>query len=221
MLWDDAVAREISLGRISPAARAGQLFIETSTLSPQMYETLAAAAARVELEFLACPVIGSVDSARTGTLSIFPGGTEEAFERAKDLLSAMGSTITFTGSPKASAYIKLGANAVLGVIADAMGELLAVAERAGIDRTLAIETLVFAFERVSGKRQQLLDRDEEPRFSASALLKDLRLAKAARESLDVDAPVMDSALAEFERLVNSGLGDHDYIAVALAREGKR
>src|SRR6202035_4486831 len=45
MLWDDDVAREVSLGTIIPAARKGQLVIETSTLSPQMYESLAAAAA--------------------------------------------------------------------------------------------------------------------------------------------------------------------------------
>ena len=46
MLWDDRVAREISLGRIIPAAREGQLVIESTTLSPQMYETLAEAAAK-------------------------------------------------------------------------------------------------------------------------------------------------------------------------------
>jgi 3-hydroxyisobutyrate dehydrogenase len=43
MLWDDDVAREISLGQIIPAARKDQLIIESSTLSPQMYETLAEA----------------------------------------------------------------------------------------------------------------------------------------------------------------------------------
>jgi 3-hydroxyisobutyrate dehydrogenase len=218
MLWDDDVAREISLGLIVPAARKGQLVIESSTLSPQMYETLAEAAAQRELDFLACPVVGSIDSARAGTLTLFPGGSEAAFDRACELLHALGSTITFTGSPAASGILKLASNAVLGVMADSIGELLDFAERGGVDRTLVIDTLVHAFERVSGKRQQLVDRDTQPRFSAAALLKDLRLAKAARQRLGVEAPVMDSVLAEFESRVASGLGDRDYIAVALAIE---
>src|SRR5215472_5748957 len=98
MLWDDEVAREISLGRIIPVARKGQLVIESSTLSPQMYEQLAQAAARRGVDFLACPVIGSVDGARTGALTLFPGGSSEAFGRSRELLSAMGSAVTFTGS---------------------------------------------------------------------------------------------------------------------------
>lgn len=218
MLWDDEVAREISLGQIIPAARQGQLVIESSTLSPDMYETLAQAATQRAVDFLACPVVGSVDSARTGTLTLFPGGAEAAFDHARELLNALGSTITFAGSPVASGLLKLASNAVLGVMADSIGELLEFTERGGVDRTLAIDTLVHAFERSAGKRQQLVDRDTQPRFSAAALLKDLHLAKAARQRMNVEAPVMDCVLAEFENAVASGLGDQDYIAVALAVE---
>lgn len=151
MLWDDEVAREISLGGIIPSARKGQLLIESSTLSPQMYETLAEAAAPREVDFLACPVVGSVDSARTGTLTLFPGGTPAAFDRARRLLNDLGSTITFTGSPFASGLLKLASNAVLGVMADSIGELLEITERGGVERALVIDTLVHAFERAGGR----------------------------------------------------------------------
>ncbi len=218
MLWGDDVAREVSLGRIVPAAREGQLVIESSTLSPQMYESLAEAAARRGAHFLACPVIGSVDGARTGTLSLYPGGSNEAFELARELLSAMGSTIRFTGSPAASGHLKLASNCMLGVVAGSIGELLGIVERAGVERSLAIDTLVYMLERIATKRQQLLERDLQPRFSANALLKDLHLASAARDDLRVDAPLMECALAEFEKAVETGLGDSDYIAVGLTSE---
>jgi len=218
MLWDDNVAREISLRRIIPAAREGALVIELSTLSPQMYETLAAAAAQRGVDFLACPVLGSVDGARTGTLTLLPGGTSQAFDRAQELLNAMGSTIKFTGSPAASGHVKLAYNSMLCVNADAIGELLGIMARAGVDRTLAVDALVTALERVATKRQQLIERDTHPRFSANALLKDLRLARVARQSLNVDAPLMECALTEFERAVESGVGDEDYIAAGLALE---
>jgi 3-hydroxyisobutyrate dehydrogenase-like beta-hydroxyacid dehydrogenase len=218
MLWDDAVAREITLGRIIPSAREGQLIVESSTLSPQMYETLAHAAAERGVDFLACPVVGSVDSARGGTLTVFPGGSTPALERAHELLAAIGSTVTFSGSPLASGFLKLASNSVLGVIADSVGELLRMTDGAGVDRTLAIDTIVHAFERAGGKRQQLIDRDSEPRFSASALLKDLRLARDARRSVNAGGDVMDCVLDEFEKTVERTLGDRDYIVVALERE---
>jgi 3-hydroxyisobutyrate dehydrogenase-like beta-hydroxyacid dehydrogenase len=218
MLWNDAVAREVSFGLIIPAAREGQLVIESTTLSPAMYEALAEAAAQRGVDFLACPVIGSVDGARTGTLTLYPGGSDEAFRRARELLSAIGSSVRFTGSPAASGHLKLASNCMLAVLADSIGELLGIMGRAGVDRTLAVETLIFMLQRVATKRQQLLDRDSEPRFSANALLKDLRLAGTAREDLRFDAPVMDCALAEFERIVESGIGERDYIAATLALE---
>jgi 3-hydroxyisobutyrate dehydrogenase-like beta-hydroxyacid dehydrogenase len=218
MLWDDDVAREISLRRIIPAAREGRLVIELSTLSPQMYEMLAAAAAQRGVDFLACPVLGSVDGARTGTLTLLPGGTNQAFDRARELLSAMGSTIKFTGSPAASGHVKLAYNSMLCVNADAIGELLGIMARAGVDRTLAVDALVTSLERIATKRQQLIERDTQPRFSANALLKDLRLARVARQNLNVDAPLMECALAEFERAVETGVGNEDYIAAGLALE---
>jgi 3-hydroxyisobutyrate dehydrogenase-like beta-hydroxyacid dehydrogenase len=218
MLWDDTVAREITLGRIIPSAREGQLIVESSTLSPQMYQTLAQAAGQRGVDFLACPVVGSVDSARTGSLTIFPGGSTTALEHGHELLAAIGSTVTFSGSPLASGFLKLASNSVLGVIADSVGELLRMTDGAGVDRTLAIDTIVHAFERAAGKREQLVARDTEPRFSASALLKDLRLAKDARQSVNAGGDVMDCVLAEFEKTVERGLGDRDYIAVALEQE---
>lgn len=218
MLWDDEVARRISLERIIPAARTGGLLIESSTLSPQMYEALGEAAEQREVDFLACPVLGSVDGARNGTLTLLPGGTVGAFDRARDLLNDMGATIKFTGSPSASGHLKLAYNAMLCVNADAIGELLAVMGCAGVDRTLAIETLAQALERVATKRQQLIDGDTAPRFSANALLKDLRLACTARRALNANAPLMDRALEEFEKTVATGAGECDYIAVSLALE---
>ncbi len=218
MLWDDAVAREITLGRIIPSAREGQLIVESSTLSPQMYQTLAHGVGERGVDFLACPVVGSVDSARTGSLTIFPGGSTTALEHARELLATMGSTVTFSGSPVASGFLKLASNSVLGVIADSVGELLRMTDSAGVDRALAIDTIVHAFERAGGKRKQLVDRDTEPRFSASALLKDLRLARDARRSVNAGGEVMDCVLVEFEKTVERGLGDRDYIAVALEHE---
>ena len=219
MLWDDNVARDVSLGRVIPAARKNNVVIETSTLSPQMYEALAKAASEREIGFLAAPVIGSVDAARQGTLTILPGGEQAAFDRARDLLVTMGSTVTYTGSPTASAYLKLTSNTILGIGAATWGELLQFCERAGVDRRAAIDIISLALGRVStGKTQQILDRDTAPRFSLNALLKDLRLARDAAQRAHVAVPILENILPQFEAAAASGSGNRDYIALALELE---
>ncbi len=187
MLWGDDAAREVTLGRVIPVARKGQLIIEMSTLSPAMYATLEDAALARELEFLAAPVLGSVGAVAEGSITILPGGRRESYERAQPLLASLGKTVTYTGSVRASGVLKLANNTVLGVVAETLAELLQFCDRGGVDRALAVDSIDGAFGRIAAsKRQQLLDRDTEPRFALDALLKDLLLAQeAARRSSSI------------------------------------
>lgn len=219
MLWGDDAAREVSLGEIIPAAQTTQLVIEMSTLSPQMYQTLADAARKRNVTFLAAPVLGSVDIAQKGALTVLAGGERDAFERAHDILNALGSTVLFTGDVRASGYLKLANNTVLGVFGETMHELLPFCEHGGVDRKVAIELLTGTFQRAaSGKMQQLLDNDTAPRFSLDALLKDLELASGAARTLGVQAPILETILPRMRSAHASGLGDRDYIAIALQPE---
>jgi 3-hydroxyisobutyrate dehydrogenase-like beta-hydroxyacid dehydrogenase len=121
--------------------------------------------------------------------------------------------------PRASGYLKLANNTVIGVVATTLAEVLAVCERAGVDRRPAIESITGAFGRIaSSKTQQLLDRDSEPRFSLNALLKDLLLAREADQSINVPTPILSCVLPTVEGAAARGLGDRDYIAVALEPE---
>jgi 3-hydroxyisobutyrate dehydrogenase-like beta-hydroxyacid dehydrogenase len=119
-------------------------------------------------------------------------------------------------SVSASAYLKLANNTVIGVVAETLAELLAVCDRAGVDRPTAVKSISGAFGRVANsKTQQLLDRDSGPRFSLNALLKDLQLARQAAQAVRVPTPILECVLPEVQRAAASGLGDRDYIALAL------
>jgi 3-hydroxyisobutyrate dehydrogenase-like beta-hydroxyacid dehydrogenase len=215
-LWGDDAAREVTLGEIIPATRATEVVIEMSTLSPAMYETLERAALERGSEFLAAPVLGSVDLARKGSLTVLAGGRETTFERARPLLEALGSPVIYAGPVGASGYLKLANNTIIGVFADTLSELLAFCERGGVDRRLAVESLTGAFGRIaSSKAQQLFDRDSEPRFSLNALIKDLLLAREAAQSVDVPVQILDCVLPRLQAAASGGLGDRDYIAVAV------
>jgi len=218
MLWDDAAAKEISLGRIIPAAAPPTIVIEMSTLSPSMYQTLGQAAERKGLEFLACPVLGSVELARTGKIVVLASGAEATYARAGGLLGALGSTVTYVGPTGSSAFLKLANNAIIGIIAESLRELLAFCERAGVDPNVAVESLTGAFGRIAGSKiQQLHDHDTRPRFSLDALHKDLLLARDAGASVDVPLRLVEAVLPAVEQAIGQGLGERDYIALVFSQ----
>jgi len=162
-------------------------------------------------------VLGSVDQARLGQLTVLAGGDAATIELVRPLLACLGTVLT-TGSPRASGFMKLANNVVLGIFAEAEGELLELCARAGLERRFAVESITAAFERASrSKKQQLLDNDERARFSLDALLKDLQLASRAALSVDAPVPLLDSVLARFREAAERGLGERDFVALALER----
>lgn len=217
MLWDDAVAQEISLGRIIPAAARPTIVVEMSTLSPKLYQTLGQAAERKGLDFLACPVLGSVDLARNGKLTVLASGPEGAFNAARDLLGTLGTTVTYVGPVGTSGFLKLANNAIIGIVAESLRELLALCERAGIDEGLAVDSLTGAFGRIaSSKTAQLHDHDIRPRFTLGALYKDLLLARSAGASVDLPLPLLETVIPAVEESLSAGARDKDYIALVYA-----
>jgi 3-hydroxyisobutyrate dehydrogenase len=221
MLWDDVAAKEITLGRIIPAASPPTIVIEMSTLSPKMYQTLGQAAERKDLGFLACPVLGSVDLARGGKLVVLASGQEATFQRARGLLESLGSSVTYVGPTGASGFLKLANNAIIGIVAESLRELLELCERAGIDETLAVDSLTGAFERIAASKvRQLHEHDTRPRFSLSALQKDLLLARDAGSSIDVPLPLLDSVIPSVQRAIDQGLSELDYISLVFAKGGR-
>ena len=220
MLWDDAAAKEITLGRIIPAVSSPTIVIETSTLSPSMSQVLGRAADGKGLDFLACPVLGSVDLARTGKLTVLASGSEQTFARARELLETLGSTVTLVGPTGASAFLKLANNTIIGIVAESLRELLRLCKQAGIDEGLAIDSLTGAFGRIAGSKvQQLHDHDTRPRFSLGALYKDLLLARDAGACVDVALPLLETVIPSVKQGIDEGLSERDYIALALS-DGK-
>jgi 3-hydroxyisobutyrate dehydrogenase-like beta-hydroxyacid dehydrogenase len=213
MLWGDDAAREVSLGRIIPAAAPPTVVVEMSTLSPEMYRTLGRAAEAKGLDFVASPVLGSVDLARGGKLIVLPSGSETVVARVRDVLGAFG-TVTYVGPTGSSAYLKLANNAIIGIVAESLRELLAFCAHGGIAEDVAVDSLTGAFGRIAGSKvAQLHAHDTEPRFSLDALHKDLLLACQAGAAAGVPLPLLETVVSSVEAGIAHGLGERDYIAI--------
>jgi 3-hydroxyisobutyrate dehydrogenase len=167
------------------------------------------------VEFLDCPVSGGTEGARDATLAIMAGGNEEAFARAKPILSAMGKTITHFG-PTGSGQAAKATNQIMcaGII-EAVSEAMAFARAQG----LPLEKIVDTLGKGAGSswyfvhRAPNMVRGAYPAgFRVRLHEKDLTICRDMAARFGVSLPVVERMLGEYAELVARGYGDEDISA---------
>ena len=102
----DRRSREVMLGDVVNYMHAGQIFIDCSSISPVVSKEIAAVLAEKGVEMLDAPVSGGEPKAIDGTLSFMVGGKQEVFDACKDILAAMGASVTLCGDVGRGQYHK-------------------------------------------------------------------------------------------------------------------
>ena len=133
-LPSNAASEEVALGPdgVLAGAKQGDIYIDTSTISPEVIRRIEAEGARKGVAVLDAPVSGSGDQRENGTLTVMVGGDAAAFERAKPTLEAFGGNIFHVGPIGAGATIKLINNLVMASNAAACMEGLLLGIKAGL-----------------------------------------------------------------------------------------
>jgi 3-hydroxyisobutyrate dehydrogenase-like beta-hydroxyacid dehydrogenase len=180
MVTDDAALAAVTWESdgILPGLEPGSVYIDMSTVSPRTSRTLAERVASRGAAMLAAPVSGSVPAAETGTLAIMAGGTADAFQRVEPILRELGSTVTFVGDVEHALLLKLGINISLAVQMLAFSEGVLLAERGGVDRSVALEVLTssaIGSPMLKARAPLVLDLPEEAWFDVAMMAKDLAL----------------------------------------------
>jgi 3-hydroxyisobutyrate dehydrogenase len=218
MVADDNASRSVWLGKdgaLSSSSK-GALCIESSTVTVGWVRELAAAAAAQGCEFLDAPATGSRNQAAAGELRFLVGGTAAAVERATPVLSAMGKTITYVGPSSSGAMIKLINNFVCGVQIASLAEAIAMIERSGLERARALEVLTHGAPGsplVRTISDRITASDYTPNFSLKLMTKDLGYAIQEGRGLSIDLATAAAALGDFQKGIDSGLGESDMSAV--------
>ncbi|MBS1843165.1 MAG: 2-hydroxy-3-oxopropionate reductase [Actinobacteria bacterium] len=205
------------------AARAGQLFIDMSSISPAVARSLAEAAAALGVEALDAPVSGGDVGAKNATLSIMVGGDPATFERARPIFETLGTTIVHMGGAGTGQTAKACNQLLVAQTLEAVSEALVLGSKAGVDPARLIEALSggLAGNRVMEVRgRNFLEHDFTPGFKIALHQKDLRIAMEAGRELGVSLP--GTALVEemFAALQSSGSGDLDHSAVITVIEDR-
>ena len=169
---------------------AEKVWVDMSTVSPQASCELAERVHALGAAMLDAPVSGSVPQVQAGTLTIMVGGDEQAYERVEPILRELG-TPTHIGENGQGLVLKLAINISLAVQMLAFAEGLLLAERAGVDRKLAVDVMTqsaIASPMLKARAALLFDLPEEAWFDVRLMQKDIVLALDAARALHVPLP---------------------------------
>jgi 3-hydroxyisobutyrate dehydrogenase len=214
MLTDPPALEQVLFGPESaaPAIPATATLIEMSTVGPT---TIAAAVERLApIAVLDAPVLGSVPSVESGKLVILAGGDRAVFDRHTELLSLLGKPI-YVGPSGSGAWLKLVNNAASIATLVALGELLALTDRAGLGIDAVLQSLEAGplASLIERWRLRLKGEDRSSYFRLALARKDLAIVFEEAEREGVELTVDETAAARCDEAIQAGLGDEDFGAV--------
>ncbi len=225
-LADTHVVREVVFGPggIIEGARRGQLLVDQSSLEPAATRQMAAdLAGRSGMRWVDAPVSGGTAGAEAGTLAIMAGGAAEDIDRVRPVLAHLGQRLTHMGDVGAGQVTKACNQMIVACNALVIAEVVALAERCGVDASLLAPALAGGF--ADSKPLQILapqmarSEFEPVKWHVRTLLKDLDAAvQLSREA--GGATPMSGLAAQLMRLHGSQgyLAQDPATLVALFRE---
>jgi 3-hydroxyisobutyrate dehydrogenase-like beta-hydroxyacid dehydrogenase len=207
-LPDDGVLELVASGPdgILAGLTAPKIWVDMSTVSPRASRDLSKRVREQGAAMLDAPVSGSVPQVQSGTLTIMVGGDEAAYARVEPLLRELGSP-THIGENGQGLVLKLAINISLAVQMLAFSEGLLMAERAGIDRKLAVDVMTespIGSPMLKARANLVLDLPDDAWFDVGLMQKDVVLALETARQLNV--PLPSAATADQVLTVARALG---------------
>ena len=207
-LPSNSASEEVALGSdgVLVGAKSGDIYVELSTISPEVVHTIARKASDIGVAMLDAPVSGGLDQRKEGTLSIMVGGDARTVAKAMPVFKAFGDKIFHAGENGAGASVKLVNNMLAGINMIATMEALVLGVKAG----LTVHTLKEVISASSGSNkvfEGLVDKislhSAEPSHGQTAnqglhtIGKDVRLANEMAQNLSVPLLLGSVALQPF------------------------
>src|SRR5919201_3354617 len=215
MVADTRALRAVAAGPdgIIAGLHAGATWVEMSTVIPAVTRELGREVAVRGAKMLDAPVSGSVATLEAGQLSFMVGGDAATLERVRPYLLAIGPTITHVGPLGLAVTMKIATNLGLAVQMLAFSEAVCLAEKAGIARERAVETLlrsVVASPMVKYRGPFVLGMPAEAWFDVGMMQKDLRLALDLGRAVGVPLPSTALTHEWLTAARGRGLGEYGF-----------
>lgn len=192
---------------------AGKIIIDFSSIDPETTRELANKVATKGSCWLDTPVSGGVAGAEQGTLAIMAGGDADVLNSVRPILECLSQRVTRMGDVGAGQVTKICNQMIVSCNVLVMAEVMALAEKSGVDSTMIPQALKGGFAdsvplQLTGPR--MAERDYEPaKWHVKTLLKDLDMAKVLAKN-NASATPLAGLGAELMRLhASKGFNDRD------------
>jgi len=225
-LPNDAVVEQVLFGSagipgLIAGASAGHVIFDLSTVSPDTTRRLAARAAERRVRLIDAPVSGSVSGAIAGTLAMMIGAPATDVAPYESVLRAIGKNLFFLDEVGRGNILKLLNNYASLTNQAALCEVMALADRLGVDRQTVGEVLArasgasFILER---KLSALVGHNYQAGFFIDLAWKDLNLALELAEGAGARTEVARQAWALYGEASRAGFGRLDSVGLISVLE---
>ncbi len=196
--------------------RPGAVLVDMSSISPIASREICQEVEKKGSFMLDAPVSGGEPKAVEGTLAIMVGGKQEVFDRVKDVLQAMGKTVTLCGDIGAGNTTKLANQIIVAANIAAVSEALTLGVKAGV-RPEAIFSAIRAGLAGSvvmdAKAPMMMDGNFKPGFRISLHIKDLANALDTGHEVGAPLPLTASVMEMMQWLKTNGFEGEDHSAL--------
>jgi 2-hydroxy-3-oxopropionate reductase len=194
-------------------APKGALWIDASSIRPDVAARLSADARDAGLRPLDAPVSGGEQGAIDAVLSIMVGGEKADFDAALPVLEAVGKTIVHVGPSGSGQTVKAANQLIVAVNIQALSEAIIFLEAYGVDTDAALKVLgggLAGSKVLDQKGQKMLDRNFDPGFRLALHNKDLGIVTSAAREAGVVVPLGAAVAQLVTALVARGEGGLDH-----------
>jgi 3-hydroxyisobutyrate dehydrogenase-like beta-hydroxyacid dehydrogenase len=220
ILTDAKALEQVVTGRagVLDGLRQGAVLADMSTISPESSCAVAARVASAGGTMLDTPISASLATLEAGMASIMVGGDVAAYERLRPVLLAIGPKVTHIGTNGQALYVKLAINLALIVQVVSFCEGVAMAEKAGIQREVAVDAFLKSVvaSPVLGYRGPFILEGGMPETAwadVNLQQKDMLLALELGRKLGVAMPMGAAANEMLNAARGMGLQDRDFVVV--------
>jgi 3-hydroxyisobutyrate dehydrogenase-like beta-hydroxyacid dehydrogenase len=218
IVTDSGAVKDIALGAdgIVSGLKKGGIYIDMSTIAPDASREIAAQFAKAGLIMLDGPISGSPVTVVQGKASIMVGGDKDAFERAKPVLLAIGPKVNHIGGNGLACQMKIAVNLLLMVEVVCFGEAVALAEKGGVAREVALDAILnsVAASPVLGYRGPFILEGKMPAVPLADVTlqqKDMLLALELGRKLGSPVPLAAAANEMMNACRGLGIDQNDFV----------
>jgi 3-hydroxyisobutyrate dehydrogenase-like beta-hydroxyacid dehydrogenase len=218
IVTDAAAVKSVALGEngIISGLKPGAIYIDMSTISPDSSRAISAEFAAKGFAMLDAPISGSPITLAQGNASLMVGGDRAAFERAEPVMRAIGPKVTYIGESGLAVQMKIAVNLLLMVEVIAFGEAIALAEKGGVARDVAVDAVLksVAASPVLGYRGPFILEGKMPAVPLADVTlqqKDMVLALDLGRKLGSPVPLAAAANEMMNACRGLGIDHRDFV----------